>query len=136
MAVNYNPTLKFNLTGSDVTAYSLESSFELDTKLEESHSINAVSSSPVIDLSNISNMKMLMFHSTSAFNIVLSKVITSPLLEVFTYDMVIPNSGGVPTILNVTQDFIDGLQEISINTSSTNLIKVNVRAYGEVAVTP
>ena len=132
MAVNYNPTIKLALSGTDITAYSLESSFVLDTKLEESHNINSVSSAVEIDISNISNIKMLMFHSTSAFKITLTKSVTSPLSETFDYDFVIPNNGGIPAIFSVDQAFITGLKRITITTTSTNLIKVNIRAYGEV----
>ena len=131
MAVYYDPIVKVNLTGTSITAYALEETFVLSTKLEETHSINAVSGNKTIDLSNIANNKVLMFSSDSAFIIHLTKSVTSPLLETFDYTFDIPNVGGVPTILNINQAFITGLESISISTTSTNLININVNAYGE-----
>ena len=137
MAVFYDPTLKVTLSGTEITSYSLETSFQLDTKLEESHLISSTTTpDTLINLSNISNTKMLMFHSSNSFTIILTKNITSPLLEVFDYDFEIPCIANIPCLLSVDQDFIDSIKSIAIKTANTNQIKVNVRAYGEYIITP
>ncbi len=257
MSIFYNPTIKVELSGSEVTPLKSEATFALDTKLEESHLINAVSTPVEVDLSNIANTKLLMFNSNNSFDINLTKEITPPatvipavaeqitlviesgavsngdititlpviesgavpngdvtiilpvtdpvivsvleldtieevatkirnasysgwttsgtvdtviftknvtgyvfgiptidfgtslvegIIEItiegaeeysptatpFDYVFTIPSRGGSPTVFHINQTFIESLKKITISTLSTNQIKVNINAYGEI----
>jgi len=129
--ISVQPTLKVQLTGTEVTQYLSESTFTLDTKLEESHKINVVSSAVEINMSNISNPRLLLVSSASTFTLHFEQEITSPLDEVFIYDFTVPCLGGVATVLHIDESFITNLESIKITTDSVNLIKIDVRVYGE-----
>lgn len=134
-AIHYEPTIQVKITGSEVTPFDISNTFTLDTKLEETHNIQSTSSAKIIDLSNVSNIKELIFYSASSFTVHLIKTITSPLSETFDYTIDIPVNAGYPLILPVNSSFIEGLEEINITTDNANIIKVYVKAYGEVSPT-
>jgi hypothetical protein len=131
MAISFNPIFKINITGSEITTFDSSIQYPLSTKLEESYSMNSLSTARIVDLSNITNNRVILFQGSGDFSVSFTKSITSPLGEVFDYTFVLPVKKDIPTILDTTQAFVAGLKEISVATASVNLITIKVSAYGE-----
>jgi|WetSurMetagenome_2_1015567.scaffolds.fasta_scaffold34512_3 hypothetical protein len=116
-------TLKTTLVGTNIAGFDLSSDFVVNTKIEKAIQLQySVGFTPIpVSLEGITNPHLLLFQSESAFSIILTKGATS---------ITLPNYGNIPTILPIDQDFVDDV-DITISTTSVNLIKVNIQAYGE-----
>jgi hypothetical protein len=120
-----NPQIRIQLSGTDVTAMDVSSSWTLANKVEKIFTLTASDGSQTLDFSNISNVNLLVFYSASDFIITLN--------QFDSVDESIPLiiNGGVPFVLPTTEAFIDSLSSIQISTTSTTNQDITIRAYGE-----
>jgi hypothetical protein len=132
--ITYNPTVKINISGSEIATFELNTSFVLSNKIEKSYEIPyaIVAVEQGVDYTDIVNAKLLVFSSANAFTIHCVRTFTIPGPSTYDADFTIPNSGGnIPIILNTTAAFLSGLKEIFITNDSSVTIKVNTSFYGE-----
>lgn len=121
MAIVNNPNIKIVVTGDNITGYNNNFSFVLEDKVEESTTISATTGPFTLNYSNITNAKLLIIYGNGVFTI-----------NVTTSDgtFVLPNDGTIPTVLNLTQDFLDSLISITLDTDSTTNVQVFSNIYG------
>ena len=115
-----NPNLIVSLTGDTfVTKLDKEKSWSGGTKLEQNYSIRDTDGSQVIDISDLENITMMIFESSSAFTVSITaggSTLAIPVDNIFLFD---PTATFVATITN-----------ISISTTLTTDITIQVRIYG------
>ena len=132
MAVLTNPLIQLKITGSNITSNELSETFVLDTKIEQTYSLQDVTPEIELDLSNVDNKKILILIGNQDFTLHCYQELEAPISgEIFTYSFDIPIKKGLGFILNTTLDFFNAINKFTISTGSVNLIKVTAACYGE-----
>jgi hypothetical protein len=129
MAVANLPKIQSTITGDGITTSNKILQFELGEKIEYTYYIKSTDGALVVDVSKIDLMQTMMFYSDDAFT--LNLAVDVSLTEV-------PDIVTLPILvdglfrLDPQAEFVSRIDSISIETTSTTNILVEVNIYGAV----
>jgi hypothetical protein len=121
------PSLRCQLSGTSITTFDITSTWTLSNKSEKIYTLSVSDGSQTLDLSNVPNIKLLIFYSETDFICTFNQNDSVSESIPFVID------GGIPFILGTTEDFIASLDSIQISTTSTTEQDIFVNVYGEEA---
>lgn len=119
-------SMALQVAGTNVTQINDRFNFTLNTKLEQSIELQATDLDVEFSLSTVKNPHLMIIKSTGVFNLKMMKGLE---------EIEIPNYGTIPIILPLSQDFVDSISNFYINTTSENLVDVDIQVYGK-EITP
>ena len=119
MAITQNPSIRTIIQGDKITSLDQSTSFILSEKLEASRMIKSTDGEVILDYSFIDTVKTIYLYSTGTYKITLTVGSTILPIEV---------TGAFR--LDPTTTFRDSINSVSISTSSTTDILVDIRIYG------
>jgi len=122
MAITQNPSIRTIIQGDKITSLDQSTSFILSEKLEASRMIKSTDGEVILDYSFIDTVKTIYLYSTGTYKITLTVGSTILPIEV---------TGAFR--LDPTTTFRDSINSVSISTSSTTDILVDIRIYGVAA---
>lgn len=122
MAITQNPSIRTIIQGDKITSLDQSTSFILSEKLEASRMIKSTDGEVILDYSFIDTVKTIYLYSTGTYKITLTVGSTILPIEV---------TGAFR--LDPTTTFRNSINSVSISTSSTTDILVDIRIYGVAA---
>lgn len=114
-------TLHTTLTGTNVSDLDITNTFTIQTKSEQILKLKNTDGNVALSFSGIVNPLGIIFISTSSFDLHLTK-------GAVTVDLAIKN--GIPFILPIDTTTLAQFTTITISTTSTSDILVQIQAYG------
>ena len=120
MAIQNIPTIRTTVSGEGISSKDISETFTLAEKLEAQYILDSVHTPIVLDESFIDNLKTIVFNSTGTYTITFTMLDAN----------VIPFEVDGVFKFNPSVAFRALIDTISVSTTSTTSITVNVSAYG------